>query len=237
MALKAILFDLDGTLLPLDQDQFVETYFKSITAFMAGHGYDSKEIFDTVWKGTYAMMKNTGTKPNEAVFWDTVSGIYGEKIRQDMPLFEAFYQQEFDCLRSICGFDPKAARTVRKLKEEGYQVVLATNPVFPAVATEKRIRWAGLEPEDFAFVTTYENSSYAKPNLDYYREVLKRLNLAPEECLMVGNDTDDDMPAGMLGMQVFLLPACLLNKSGKSLSAYPQGDFDDLLAYIRGQKE
>ena len=63
-------------------------------------------------------------------------------------------------------------------------MVLATNSIFPRIATENRIRWAGLEPDDFALITTYENSTYCKPNPAYYREVLGKLGLEAEECLV-----------------------------------------------------
>ena len=111
--------------------------------------------------------------------------------------------------------------------------VLATNPLFPAIATRQRIRWAGLEPEDFQFVTTYENSRFCKPNPEYYRDLLDKLGKDPESCLMVGNDVDEDMiPARAVGMEVFLLTDCLLNRSGADISSYPQGGFTELKDFL-----
>ena len=130
-----------------------------------------------------------------------------------------------------------AAETVEKLKREGIRVALATNPIFPSIATEKRIQWAGLRPEDFEFFTTYENSKYCKPNLCYYEELLKQLNVKSEECLMVGNDVGDDMVAEDIGMKVFLLTDCLINKTNKIISDYNNGSFDKLLQFIDSAKE
>ena len=121
-----------------------------------------------------------------------------------------------------------------KLKAAGYRVLLATNPIFPAIATENRIRWAGLEPEDFELYTTYENSCHCKPNPDYYRDILDRLALDPAECLMVGNDATEDTAAELTGMQVFLLTDCLINKENKDLSRWPHGGFDELEKFIFG---
>ena len=115
----------------------------------------------------------------------------------------------------------------------GYQVILATNPLFPAIATQSRIRWAGLEPEDFERITTYENARFCKPNPDYYREILGKLNLNPSDCLMVGNDVDEDMIAETLGMKVFLLTDCLINRNQADISRYPSGGFPELLQYVR----
>ena len=115
----------------------------------------------------------------------------------------------------------------------GLRTILATNPLFPVVATHSRVRWAGFQPENFEMITTYENSSYCKPNPDYYREILGKMNLKPEECLMVGNDAIEDAAAEKLGIRVFLLTDCLINKDQRDLSAYPRGSFPELMNYIR----
>lgn len=107
-------------------------------------------------------------------------------------------------------------------------MALATNPIFPARATQWRIQWAGLQPEDFELYTTYENSTHSKPNPNYNRDVLTQLKVKPEECLMVGNDVGEDMIAEQLGMKVFLLTDCLINKTGEDIDQYPHGGFDAL---------
>lgn len=227
-----VLFDLDGTLLPMDQDVFVKTYFGYLARKVGPRGYETKSLVDGIWRGTAAMVANDGGCTNEDAFWRCFAGIFGDWVLADKPLFEEFYRVEFQQARKICGFNPKSAETVARLKAMGLRVALATNPLFPAIATESRIRWAGLEPEDFELYTTYENSHYCKPNLDYYREVLEKLDCVPADCLMVGNDVAEDMVAEKLGMRVFLLTDCLINKAGKDISAYPNGDLDALMAFI-----
>ena len=231
--ITTILFDLDGTLLPMEQEVDVKDYLGRLAKKMAPHGYDPQLLVQAVWKGTGAMVKNDGRQSNEAVFWQVFTGIFGQEAMKDLPLFEEFYETEFQEARRSCGFNPAAAETVRALHAMGYTTVLATNPLFPPVATQSRVRWAGLEPEDFAFITTYDNSSFCKPNPDYYREILGKLKLKSEECLMVGNDVGEDMIAEALGMQVFLLTDCLINRDGSDISRYPHGSFPELLSCIR----
>lgn len=232
MTVTTILFDLDGTLLPMDQETFIGCYFQKISANLAPYGYDPKQLVNAIWQGTAAMIKNTSEKSNASVFWDTAVSLYGDKIMQDKHYFDTFYETEFDKIKEVCGFNPAASETVHKLKKNGYRVILATNPIFPARATEWRINWAGLNPEDFALYTTYENINRSKPNPDYYLEIIKRFGIQPEECLMVGNDVDDDMIAEKIGMKVFLLTDCLINKNNTDISVYPNGSFDELNAYI-----
>ena len=234
MKVTAILFDLDGTLLPMDQDDFTESYFSNLAAKAATKGYQPDALIDTVWAGTAAMVKNDGTKTNEAVFWELFAAKYGGDALNDIPFFEEFYRTDFQKAKELCGFAPMAKDIVHSLKARGLRVILATNPLFPAIATESRIRWAGLEPDDFELYTTYENSRHCKPNPEYYNDIMQELNLTAEECVMVGNDVGEDMLAEKLGMKVFLLTDCLINKQNEDISKYPHGGFDELKVFLDG---
>ncbi len=234
MSITTVLFDLDGTLLPMDQDIFVQAYLEGLVKKAVPYGYDGKALARMIWAGTGAMVQNDGQCLNKDVFWKLFADTFGPEKCKDEALFEAFYKKEFQEIQAVCGFQPKAASLIAMLKEQGLSLVLATNPLFPQIATYSRVRWAGLSPEDFTYITTYENSRYCKPNLQYYREILQTIGTSPEECLMVGNDVAEDMIAQTLGMQVFLLTDCLINKPGKDLSAYPHGDFDALTDFLVG---
>ncbi len=233
MKITAVLFDLDGTLLPMDQEVFIKDYFGRLAAKLAPYGYEPKKLIEGVWAGTKAMVKNNGGVTNEEAFWTACDAHLDCEASKDAAIHTDFYQNEFNEVKSVCGFAPTAAQIVHSLKDKDIRVILATNPLFPSIATENRIRWAGLQPDDFEYFTTFENSHYCKPNPDYYREIMEKLHLNPEECLMVGNDVGEDMIAKQLGMQVFLLTDCLINKKGENVSQYPNGGFSRLAAYLK----
>lgn len=229
MVIKAVLFDLDGTLLPMDYDAFAKKYFGLLAAKMASMGYEAAGIIDNVLKGTAAMMKNDGSRTNEEVFWNSFADAYGDRVWQDKDEINSFYVADFDKAREVCGFTDKAKQVVEMVKASGRMAVLATNPLFPEIATRKRMGWAGLMPEDFSLYTTYEDYSYSKPNVEYYLEICRRINCKPQECLMVGNDVDEDMIAEKIGMKVFLLTDCILNKHKLDISGYEKGGFEELM--------
>lgn len=233
MSIKLVLFDLDGTLLPMDQEVFIKHYFGGISKYLSQFGYEPKKLIESIWLGTKDMINNDGSKTNEEAFWDRFKLIYGNDVMLDEPKFNDFYIKHFDEIKNSCGYDPNARETILKIKDMGYEVLLATNPIFPSIATRKRISWTGLDYDDFKLVTTYENSSYCKPNLKYYEEILSKLGYQVNECLMVGNDVAEDMIAAKLGMKVFLLPKCLINKNNEDINKYPHGDFNDLLEFIK----
>ncbi len=234
MPITTVLFDLDGTLLPMDQDVFVGGYLKMLAGKMAPYGYDPKGLVDSVWAGVGAMVQNDGSRSNEEAFWEVAVRLLGERAIADRPLFEEFYAVDFEGARSLCGYNARAAEAVRSAKERGLRVACATNPIFPLTATRARLGWAGLTPEDFELVTTYENSGFCKPNPAYYADVAHRVGAEPGECLMVGNDAAEDMAAAELGMEVFLLTDCLINARGADISGLPQGSFEELEAYLDG---
>ena len=231
--IKAILFDLDGTLLPMDMETFTGGYFSLLAKKAAPFGYEAKELVKNVWAGTKAMVLNDGSCTNEERFWQYFAGAYGAEKLKDRQMFDDFYANEFDGAKEFTWFNPKASETVSLCKELGFRTILATNPLFPEIATRKRITWAGFSPEDFEYFTTYENSCFCKPNPRYYEELLKKMDLKGGECLMVGNDAEEDMIAKTLGMEVFLLTDCLVNAKQKDISGYRQGSFDKLQEVVR----
>lgn len=232
MTINAILFDLDGTLLPMNQDLFMKYYFGALTAKLVPLGYNKDTLLAGIWAGIKAMVMNDGSRTNEDAFWEAFCAGVGKDCRNDIPVFESFYNNEFAAAKQACQPTPAAKEIIDLIKASGKRLILATNSLFPSVATKNRIGWAGLSTADFELVTTYENSSFCKPNPKYYTEILEKFDLKPEECLMVGNNAEEDMIAETLGMKVFLLTDCLINEKNVDISKYPQGGFEELKHYI-----
>ncbi len=232
--INTVLFDLDGTLLPVDYDTFTNAYFKSVIKKFALMGYDAELLKKAIWKGTGAMTENTGEASNREVFWQAFAEYFPGDTDRDEERFGDYYENEFQNLKSVCGVQPLAKEVVDLLKAGGVRRILATNPIFPDGAIKSRIRWAGLDPDDFEYITSYEYSSYCKPNPDYFREIVQCCNLEPEKCLMVGNSVSEDLAAEKAGMKVFLITDCLVNDNNEDYSSYPNGSFSDCISFIKG---
>ena len=229
--IDTVLFDLDGTLLPMDQDKFLELYMNALGTTFAPDGYDPKLLVSSVWKGTGAMVRNDGTMSNRERFWQVFSQVMGQNMLSREEVFVEFYKNQFGEAKAATSYQPLSDKVVKLLKSKGYTVVLATNPLFPAIATHRRMGWAGLSAEDFALITTYEEETYCKPSLDYYSSILKRLGKEPEQCMMVGNDVDEDMCSVELGLTGYLLTDCLLNRHEKPLEGFLTGSFEEFCRY------
>ncbi len=222
-------------MLPMNQEKFIRAYFGALCEkFCPVLNVDSETLVKGVWAATGAMIKNDGQNSNCDVFWSTFAKIIGNNVLNYIKDFDDFYNNEFIKAKAVCSYNPVVEETIKVLKNKGYRLVAATNPIFPAVSTNNRLSWAGVSASDFALVTTYENCGFCKPNPAYYLEIMEKLGLNPAECLMVGNDVSEDIiPANNLGMETFLVTDCLENKNDEDYSDFRNGSFKNFLNYAR----
>jgi FMN phosphatase YigB (HAD superfamily) len=232
MRWQAICFDLDGTLVPMDTETFTNGYFKGLVKKLAPFGLEPDALVGAVWKGTKAMVKNEGPATNETVFWDDFARTTGlDPVAVNEKCIE-FYGNEFDEAVRFTNPTPLAKKAVEAARGHADTVVLATNPIFPLVAQKTRLGWAGLVPQDFDAVTSYETQTCCKPNPAYYTRLCDALGLDPARCLMVGNDELEDMYAATAaGMQAFLVTGSAIPSAEHPWTG-PRGDFTDLIGFF-----
>lgn len=230
--IRNVLFDMDGTLLPMDTEKFTELYFRAICKVGMGMGVDSRLLMKGIWTGTEAMIRNDGEKKNEDRFWDAFEQIIGDGSRSLQPVFDKFYEEGFVEAKGGTWCNPKIRTMLDQIKAKGWRMALATNPIFPMTAQTQRITWAGASAEEFEHITAYENSHFCKPNPLYYQEILDQLGMKAEETLMIGNDAVEDVAASKLGIKVFLITDCLLHQEKADISMVSQGSVDDLMEFL-----
>lgn len=235
MSVKHILFDLDGTLLPMVQDEYVQFYLPLLAKTYISHGVevDPKEFIGAVWKGYAAMVGNDGSRTNYDAFWSFMDEILPVPRKEAEELSLEFYEGEFNKTIAVTRPTSLADEVVKTAKAKGMRVYLATNPVFPRCCTMNRIRWAGLDAADFEIITTYEDNCFCKPNVDYFKSILDQFGLAPKECLMVGNDVEEDLAIRRLGVKTFLVTDTMENKKNLPIETEYSGTMEELLEFVR----
>ena len=239
--LKGLLTDLDGTLLDIDMDYFIPHYLKSMNDFAVRTGLAAKDnhLIPLVLEGTSRMMKNQDIRQtNEEVFMNCFfqDPYFAERKEQSLEFFRRFYDEIFPELCIYCKTFPFAPALVDAMFETGLPVVIATSPVFPLRAIEARLKWAGIADYPFTLITSYEVMHTCKPHINYFMETAGMAGLDAKDCLMIGNDKQDDLPAVRTGMRTFLLEEAVLdNGKGAEAPSY-QGKSQalmDLLKKIR----
>ena len=231
--LQAVLFDLDGTLLQVKTEDFMKVYLKEITA-VAAAVVEPERFVQSLLASTNAMMQPSDQRQTNAeVFWADFCLRMGENTEDLKPLLEDFYVNQYNNLSRVTKPGDKARQAVQKSLELGLRIVLATNPVFPDSANRERMDWAGVGDLPWELVTSYEHMHNCKPNPKYYLEIASRLQLEPENCLMVGNDVQKDIvPAVDAGMSTFLVTDYLVGSVTDNIRANGAGNLSDFIIWL-----
>ena len=203
MNLKAVLFDLDNTLISFDEIVFFKEYMKKLFVHFADlmtvEDFTNKLLFST-----FVMVENNGKQPNVDSFMES----FGNEINADkndvLQRFIYFYEKDFKQFKPLMTPIENTYDVLYYTQQKGLKTVIATNPMFPMNVQEYRINWAGLDNLSFDLITSADNTSFCKPNLDYYRDICEKINVSPGNCLMVGNDSFNDMIASKIGMKTYL---------------------------------
>lgn len=231
---KLIMSDLDCTLLPMDQEKYIQLYVNEIAKLFTEHGYNGKEIAKATMKASTFMFRNDGSRKNSEAFEDGFRQIIGEGAQEIIDIFPQVYGDRYNIIKSVTSVNPYAQEIVSLMKEKAEYTVVATQPMFPIEAVVKRLSWTGLSPDMFDYVTVYNDSSYSKPNPMYYKEIMDRFSATAENTLMIGNDVSEDiMPCVELGIDTFLITDGIINTQNHNIDNIRKGSYPDLIEYLK----
>ena len=229
--MKAAFFDLDGTLLPMDEKKFVNGYFGLLIKRLISKGFpiEKDSFVKAIWYGTDAMRKNDGSKTCAQAYWDAFMTAYPTLKKEEIkPAFEEFYGTDFKLSDQFCDEPHKNLQgIIDAVRKKVDYIVLAGNPMFPTCGMITRLEIAGVKPESFDLIPDYEDMHYAKPNKLYLQELMDKFNLNPEDVIYFGNsEKEDGRPAKELGIK-FYLTGNIVKEEGSD-NSFPSIDFQDI---------
>lgn len=214
-------------------DYFLKLYFQSLTEEFSDLK-ESEDFIKILMASTEKMIENNGQKTNKKVFKETFfSMVEVDDKKGVMDRFDIFYDDKYPHLKKKLSLDSDSPELISLLKEKNKKLIIATNPLFPRKAITDRMKWADLDPLDFDYITCYEDMHYAKPNPNFYREIVERLDLDPIDCVMIGNDCQEDMVAKEVGMSGYLIEDYLIDREKKAPEPDWQGTMDQLIESVR----
>ena len=228
---NTFLFDLDGTLLPMDFDKFMELYFYNLGVYFH-EKIDPRLLVKYIMEATEVMIKDKSEIKNTDIFMNYFESLIDGDIEEYKEMFNNFYDSLFENVKASTYESEYMRKSIDLLKEKGYQVVIATNPLFPLKANHHRLRWAGFSPDEFSHITSFEANRYCKPHIEFYEEVLDSIGKTPSECTMVGNDVFDDLTAGKIGIETYLITNHMLNKHNQDYKADKKGTYEEFYHYV-----
>ncbi len=231
---RALLLDLDDTLLLNDADRFLSHYFRALVAKVQDV-VPVGRFADALGLATRAMERNDGSNgTNAEVFERAFYARVGRGPDDLAPLFADFYAHEFEALGALTTVDPAARELVEWAFGQGLQVAIATQPMFPRVAVLSRLRWADVPYDEFPYhwMACYEEMHACKPHPRFFLEILEGLGRRPEECLMVGDSPDADMPARDLGLRTYFVDRGA-RADADDVACDARGDLRRLLGFLQ----
>lgn len=234
---EVFLFDLDGTLLSIEVEEFLKYYFGALSAEFEDLFADQEKFIKILMSSTEKMIGNDGSRSNQEAFMEDFMGEMEisdpAEVEKIKARFDQFYQTKFKALDQYFELDRKTpAEIIEYLKAQGKKLVLATNPLFPKEAVAARLSWIGIDAQNFEFLTHYENMSYAKPNPNYYQEILEKIGADPEECLMIGNDLKEDAVASDLGIKTLIIEDKLIEREDSDFDISWRGSLKEFKELI-----
>ena len=201
--LRAVLFDLDNTLILFDEEHYFRQYMNLVQREFSDL-LPAEELGRKLLSATQALMGNRGRMSNLDYFMRMFFSGAEDKGQLILDRFERFYATQYDQLQSLTTPIENVQHILTEVQEMGLDIVIASNPLLPLNVQEMRLRWAGLEGMRFKLITHIGNMSYVKPQEGYYREICGEIGRSPAECLMVGNDSVNDMSASRIGIKTYL---------------------------------
>lgn len=223
--IKNILFDLDGTLIQGDQDEFFEIFFKEVMMkYLKQFGGDPNTFKGQFMYAYKCMAENSGKMTNDEMFYRSLAKATGNTVKKLEDFFVDFYANEYKNVKFVNKAIPQMIWVLKYLHDNGYNIILATDPLIPDGAIEFKLSACGVDKKLFSFITSSSNSKYSKVSLDYYTEIIDKQNLRRDETIMVGNHADKDNLASEAGVKTILISDYLVNYSNKKLDNLMSAD-------------
>lgn len=229
--IKNILFDLDGTLINTLQAKFNEKFYITMCDKLLKKGYENELLGKVFLEGVGLMVTNDGSVSNEETLWNHLERKSGLKREEASLLLEEFYENEYDLLKDCIEPVETTGKAVNELYDKGYNLILATNPLFPKVAIEKRASWGNIDCNKFSYITSYENSYFAKPNINYYKEIIEKNDLDIEETIMFGNDLIEDLVIEELNIPCYIITNNMVNEQNLN-KCTKKGDYNEFYCFV-----
>ena len=230
--IRAVLFDLDGTLLQVEMSTFIPRYVSGLAKCFEDL-VPPKKFRKIFLNGIRELLLGDANgETNEARLLAALNNDISISLEEFRLRLQHFQVEGVDALADMVVSIPEASTAVEFCRLKGQKLVLATNPVFPMFMIEARRRWSGLGEASFDHVTSFENSCYCKPHQAYFTEVAEAIGVPAEQCLMVGNDSSHDLAAMGVGMTTYLVDTYLVERPGRRWPSDYRGNHSELLTFL-----
>jgi putative hydrolase of the HAD superfamily len=237
MDVRALLFDVNGTLIDIETDERMEQIYRAIAHFLAYQGIplhrgEVRDLYFQVMKEQFAASKETYPEFDVVEVWREVlqrqateitRSLEPEKLRL-MPQFLAELQRGIS--RKRLAVFPQAQEMLEELKTRYHLAVVSDAQ---SVYGLPELRATGLAGY-FSPIIISGDYGYRKPDPRLFQAALQALQVSPEEAIFIGNDRLRDVyGARHVGMKTILFcPNGVPSGSPETEPEYVLSGYNDL---------
>lgn len=212
MDVRALLFDVNGTLIDIETDEWMEEAYRAIAHFLTYQGIalrrgEVRDLYFQIMKEQFAASGEIYPEFDVVAVWREVlrrhataytRSIGSEKLLQ-MPLFLAELQRGISRKRLLA--IPQTHEILAQLKTR-YRLAVVSDAQSAYGLPE--LRAVGLA-DYFAPIVISGDYGYRKPDSRLFQSALTALQITPEEAIYIGNDRFRDvLGARQAGMKTIL---------------------------------
>jgi putative hydrolase of the HAD superfamily len=227
MEIRALLFDVNGTLIDIETDEWMEECYRAVSHFLTYQGIglrrgEVRDLYFQIMKEQFAASTEKYPEFDVVAVWREVllrhatecsRSLDPAKVQQ-MPLFLAELQRGISRKRLVAF--PQTHEILAQLKTR-YRLAVVSDAQSAYGVPE--LRAVGLA-EYFAPIIISGDYGYRKPDARLFQAALTELQVRPEQAIFVGNDRFRDvLGARQVGMKTILF--CPQGNSGGSPETEP----------------
>jgi putative hydrolase of the HAD superfamily len=212
MNIRALLFDVNGTLIDIETDEWMEEAYRAISHYLTYQGIslhrgEVRDLYFQIMKEQFAASKERYPEFDVVAVWREVIRRYatehthclGPEKLQQMPQFIAELQRGISRKR-LAAF-PHTLEILGQLKMRHRLAIVSDAQSAYGVAELRAVGLADL----FSPIIISGDYGYRKPDPRLYQTALAELQVRPEEAIFVGNDRFRDVHgARQVGMKTIL---------------------------------
>lgn len=200
MEIRALLFDVNGTLIDIETDEWMEEAYRAVAHFLTYQGIglrrgEVRDLYFLIMKEQFAASAEVYPEFDAVAIWREIIQRYataytrslGPDKLQQMPLFLAELQRGISRKRLVAF--PQTLEILAQLKTRYKLAVVSDAQSAFGLPELHAAGFAGY----FAPIIISGDYGYRKPDARLFQSALTELQVSPEEAIFVGNDRFRDV--------------------------------------------